>query len=87
MLPWPGGAVQGDPAPVELGDLFHHGQPQPGAAPLPAGGVHLVEPLPDLLLLVLGDADAVIPDLEDRLVPFRPQGHCCRQAARGGGVF
>ena len=55
-------ALQGHLPPVGLGDLLHHGQPQPRAGALPVGRIHLIEPLPDLLLLVRADPDAVVLD-------------------------
>ena len=55
-------------AAVELGDFLHHGKAQAAAAVLPPGGVGLPEPLPHLVQILRGDANAVVGDAQLRAV-------------------
>ena len=49
---------------VGLDDPFYHRQPQPGALPLfgTAGGIDLIKTVPNLIQLILRNADPVILD-------------------------
>ena len=54
-------------------DLAHHGQPQSGSPLAAARSVHLVKPLPYLLLLFLSDPDAIVPHSEQDILSFPAQ--------------
>ena len=70
-----GDALQGHGAAVGPGDLVHHGQAQTGAPLFAAGGISLEKPLPHLVLQLGGDADAVVLDPQQQLVPGAGQAH------------
>ncbi len=70
---------------VDAGNLLYHGQAEPGPGIFAACGVCLVKPLPDPVLLLRCNADAIIAHLQQYLTAF-PAGTDPYMAA-GPSVF
>ena len=71
----PGFALQRDVAAVRLNDPAHDRQAQARAARRIAGLIHLVEALPYALLLLSGDARAVVAHEDERAIAAALQLH------------